>query len=825
MVSFKDPEAEEKYNLEYSDFIHKRIRDGSTWGILFYPLFALLDFAVYPDYFSFFIILRIISELVLGLGLAFSFSKSSRKFLQSIAIFQYVTLCASIIVMIHVADGYQSPYYVGLILTLLFLISIYPLSFRSTLVVTSATFLGYLIPIFIMGGIKEPIVLLTNSVFFFGVIFFLNISAYVTERMRRQEFAARYDLAHANEELKNLDRLKTRFFANVSHEVRTPLTSIIAPLQSLRQGDVGAMNLDQSDLLDQMHRNAIRLLDLINQMLDFSKLEAGEAHLRLAMVNLADYTGEIAFLFQEVVSRKGLTIDFEFNGDTEETVFIDKDRYERILTNLIRNGVKFTQEGGLGISLTRKKGFHILKVTDTGIGIPKSQLSHIFERFSQVDATSTRQYEGTGLGLAIVEESVRLMHGTISVESVLNMGTVFTIEIPDNLVEREPEAFVERRLSDRRQDAESGPESNRRNIERRQSDYSRIPVSELALVESQSFRTHGDPENGERPAVDVPETGRHVLVTEDNDDLRHYISRILERMGHRITSAANGEDAWNKLAAENSIDLLVTDIMMPKMDGYELLKLVRGNTKTKDLPVIMITAKAGDDPKLKALGIGADDYLPKPINVRELDARIRNLLTSRDLHIASAQASVLDQRMEELRMSFAQALEIRDAETGNHCREVLDIGSGIAEELGLQIDQTLMDSLLLHDIGKIGIPDEILLKPSSLDDSEYLIMQTHAELGKKLLEGFSNFREVSDIILAHQEHWDGTGYPRGLKGEEIHPIARIIAVADAYHAMTNTRPYRVALKEKEAVDELRKHRGSQFAPDVVDAFMRSRNLD
>jgi putative two-component system response regulator len=228
-------------------------------------------------------------------------------------------------------------------------------------------------------------------------------------------------------------------------------------------------------------------------------------------------------------------------------------------------------------------------------------------------------------------------------------------------------------------------------------------------------------------------------------------------MGHVVISAANGQEALEILLQVEGIDLVVTDIMMPKMDGYELLQAIRGNEVLRDICVIMITAKAGDDPKLRALGIGADDYLNKPINVRELDARIRNLLTAQELHRAAANAAVLDQRIDELRLSFAQTLSFRDAETATHSREVLEIGSQIAEELGIELDQTLKDSLLLHDIGKIGIPDRILLKKTYLENDERKLMERHAELGKELLEGFSNFRDVSEIIWAHQEHWDGTG--------------------------------------------------------------------
>lgn len=818
MVHFADSTVEEAYNKEQSEFFHKRIRTGSMWAIMFYPLFGILDLIVYRDYFTFFLLMRLISEGVLVAGLVASFFKKSRKYPQVIAIFQYLTLSFSILVMIHMSDGYLSSYYVGLILTLLFLLFIYPLSFRSTLSVTVIVFAGYLVPILIANEIYQPSILITNCTFFFGVIFFINVSAQIAENMRRQEFVARFNLAKANEELKTLDKLKTQFFANVSHEVRTPLTSIIAPLQSLRQGDVGSLDIDQNELLDQMHRNAIRLLDLINQMLDFSKLEAGKAHLRLSSVDMSTYTEEIVSLFREVTHRKEISLIYESGIGTDEQVYIDRDRFERIITNLIRNAIKFTESGGITVKLERNKKSLILTIADTGIGIPKDELPQIFNRFAQVDGTSTRSYDGTGLGLAIVEESVHLLHGDIKVESVIDMGTVFTINLPVDLVDREPHAFVERRVNDRRNIPEGRDNDDRRENERRKAEYSQIPVSDLAQVEGLTYAVHTPEEEDDEQNWD---TGKRVLIAEDTDDLRHYIAKILSKLGHNVVTVENGQAAWKILSEKGGIDLLVSDIMMPKMDGYELLQSIRNDDALKNLPVILITAKAGDDPKLKALGIGADDYLPKPINVRELDARIRNLLTSRDLLKSAANAAVLDQRIEELTMSFAQTLEIRDAETGNHSREVLEIGSRIARELGVEVDQTLKNSLLLHDIGKIGIPDDILFKHSRLSVEEMSEMKRHPEIGKQLLETFSNFHEVSDIILSHQEHWDGSGYPNGLAGEEIPLIARIIAVADAYHAMTNTRRYRKALTHEQAIEELRSNSGTQFAPDIVVAFIES----
>jgi len=814
------PEILTAFDREGREKSIREIRITAVVASISFLLFNILDWYVFPDFSRLFLLIRL-SVLVFNIIIALiTLCPKAYRVSYLLKMSAYLVYSASIITMIHLTGGYLSSYYAGVNIVLIGFMVLLPLDAVRTIVVCVFVYLGYLIPILVLQEIRHFDIFLNNNFFILTTILFSITSSYLSDRINLREFASRYNLARANQDLKKLDKMKTQFFANVSHEVRTPLTSIIAPLQSLRQGDVGGLNIDQNELLDQMHRNAIRLLDLINQMLDFSKLEAGKAHLRLSLIDISTYTEDIISLFKEVTIRKGLSLNFEDSESIDEQMYIDNDRYERIVTNLIRNAIKFTETGGITVSIQYDKDFFILVISDTGIGIPKNHLPHIFNRFEQVDGTTTRSFDGTGLGLAIVEESVHLMKGDIKVESVLDMGTAFTVRIPRNLIDREPDAFVERRNTERRNRPENWNGENRRNDERRKTDYSRIPISDLAQVESQTYSIHSGTVHSDNSNAD----GKRILLSEDTEDLRQYIMKILTNLGHEVIAARNGLEAWRILNKEKDIDILVSDIMMPEMDGYELLGNIRESSTLKDFPVILITAKSGDDPKLKALSIGADDYLPKPINVRELDARIRNLLSIRDLQHAAAEALVMDQRIEELMTGFAQSLEIRDAETGNHSRDVLEIGSLIATELGIRIDNTLKASLLLHDIGKIGIPDAILLKPSSLNDKEMDVMRQHPEIGKTLLENFMNFREVSDIIMAHQEHYDGTGYPRGLTGEEIPIIARIIAVADAYHAMTNTRRYRKALSREEAIEELQRNRGSQFDPEVIDAFVRTMRI-
>ena len=566
-----------------------------------------------------------------------------------------------------------------------------------------------------------------------------------------------------------------------------------------------------------MYRNSLKLLDMINQMLDFSKFEARKMQLRLKHLDIDELARDIVTTFQDVTERKGLKLRYVMESELQPA-YLDAEKLERILTNLIRNAIKFTERGSITVRVGSSVGNRWIEVRDTGIGIPAQHLANIFNRFQQVDSSSTRKYEGTGLGLTIVKESVELMQGSISVQSEEKMGTTFRVELPGNLDLLAPDAFIDRRRDpQRRQPLEESDADDRKQKSRRESDLARISVDDLALIEKDQMN-RGDGE-GHVAARSGNSHADRILLVEDNVDLRAYISKMLSRFGHEVTTAIDGLDGWEH-AQTDLPDLVVSDIMMPRMDGYELVGRIKSTDTTRHIPVILITAKPELESKLEGLQKGADDYLPKPINMRELDARIRNLLVTRNLQQALAREAELGARMEELSMSFSQSLEIRDFNTAGHSRDVLHLGTIIAEGIGIPIDRMLKDSLLLHDIGKLGIPDRILLKESSLDDEEWKIMKTHAELGANLLGHFESYRKISAIILAHQEHLNGSGYPKGLKGEEIPLLARIIGIADAYHAMTSNRPYRKALPASKAVRELTRNRGSQFDAALVDAFIK-----
>jgi response regulator RpfG family c-di-GMP phosphodiesterase/signal transduction histidine kinase len=792
---------------------------NSVWiSSVGFSLFIVLDYFIYTRLFLLFLAIRIgvvAANAIVFLTLRTSFA---RRHPREIAMIQYLVYGIAVIVMIHLAEGHASPYYAGLNVILLSSLFILPLDRRRMTIICALIYALYLLPILILQRIENFSIFLNNNFFLLATIAFSIISSHLSTRMRFREFSGRYNLAQANEELKKLDVLKSQFFANVSHEVRTPLTSIMAPVQSLYQGDVGPLQPEHQRLIGQVYINSLKLLDMINQMLDFSKFEAGKMQLRLRYTDLDELARDIASTFQDVIERKGLKMHYVRDGEVP-AIYLDNEKLERILSNLIRNAIKFTDSGTITLRIGAAAGKHWLEVRDTGIGIPAEHLPNIFKRFQQVDGSSTRRYEGTGLGLTIVKEAVELMRGTVSVQSEEGRGTTFRIEIPANLEQLVQDAFIERRrIPERRLLSFDFDGQDRRQQSRRVSDFAHISVDELALIDREHLNLRAKEssaaESVEGPAIDK------VLLVEDNVDLRSYVSRMLTRFGHQVTTAADGLDGWEHV--QNQLpDIVISDIMMPRMDGFELARKIKTTEKTRRIPVILITAKPELESKLTGLEIGADDYLPKPINIRELDARIKNLVTTRSFQQALAREAELNTRMEELSMSFSQSLEIRDFNTAGHSRDVLHLGTLIAEALGLPVDdRKFRESLLLHDIGKLGIPDRILLKESALNAEEWQIMRRHPEMGADLLGHFESYKEISLIILAHQEHYDGSGYPKGLSGEQIPIIARIIAIADAYHAMTSNRPYRKAMEPAAAAQELIRNRGTQFDPKLVDAFIQ-----
>ncbi|MBI3189617.1 MAG: response regulator, partial [Ignavibacteriales bacterium] len=412
-------------------------------------------------------------------------------------------------------------------------------------------------------------------------------------------------------QLKEVDQLKMKFFQNISHEFRTPLTLILGPIEKLLNGSVPEDTVKRD--LRLMRRNAQRLLRLINQLLDISKLEAGGMKLHASKGNFVAFIRGVTMSFHSLAERK--EIFFDVHSDVEEIeLYFDKEKMEKIIINLLSNAFKFTPDHGeIAVAIdsvtplplgeghgVRAREEVKISIRDTGIGIPPEKLPHIFDRFYQVDSSSTRMQEGTGIGLALVKDLVELHYGTITVTSTPGKGSEFIVTLPLGKSHLKQEEIVD----------ESSEVSHLR--------LNEVEVLDNASTHIEEVRVTKDEGENEKPIL---------LVIEDNADVREYIKSYLVPM-YNVLVAHDGAEGVER-AKETIPDLIISDVMMPKMDGYEVCSRLKQDEKTSHIPIILLTAKAAREDKISGLEIGADEYLIKPFDSTELLARVKNLIESR----------------------------------------------------------------------------------------------------------------------------------------------------------------------------------------------------
>lgn len=434
---------------------------------------------------------------------------------------------------------------------------------------------------------------------------------------RSKEIAsASAELKAANQELSRLyaktlelDELKTRFFANVSHEFRTPLTLMLGPLEELLarfapQSQQPAAAATEYEQLSLVHRNSLRLLKLVNSLLDFSRIEAGRMEAAYEATDLAAYTAELASLFRSATDNAGLRLAISC-PTLPEPVYVDRQMWEKIVLNLLSNAYKHTFAGEIEVALHWREKSVELTVRDTGVGIAPDQLEHIFDRFHRVPNVRARSHEGSGIGLALVQELARLHGGEISVTSTPGVGSTFTVTILAGTAHLPAERI---RLSQAVNTAPSG---------------ANFFAEEAVRWE---LGTEHDYDAGQQTGADksiAQNSGAsaHIVVADDNADMRGYVARLLRKQGYDVTAVRDGEAA---LAAvrQRRPDLVLTDIMMPGLDGIGLLSALREDRETSTIQVILLSARAGEDERIEGLKHRADDYLTKPFSARELLARV-----------------------------------------------------------------------------------------------------------------------------------------------------------------------------------------------------------
>jgi signal transduction histidine kinase/DNA-binding response OmpR family regulator len=438
-----------------------------------------------------------------------------------------------------------------------------------------------------------------------------------------------------------LDRAKTMFFSNVSHEFRTPLTLMLAPLEDALATAEGA----QHHQLALAHRNGVRLLRLVNNLLDFSRIEAGRAQASYAPTDLAAVSAEIAASFRGAMERAGLTLTVE-TAPLAEPIYLDRDMWEKILFNLLSNAFKFTHQGGvtLQVAPAADGAGAVVRVRDTGIGVSATELPRLFERFHRIEGAWGRSIEGSGIGLALVQELVRLHGGTIEAESTPGIGTCLTVRLRYGATHLPPDRLLATAANTGLANAAMFIEEATR----------WLPAEETTAPETPAGAVT-DPNPVPGLAAHARD-GQHIILADDNADMRDYLRRLLLAQGYAVTAVPDGAAALDEARAAPP-DLILSDVMMPKLDGFGLLRAVRGDAALAGTPVVLLSARAGEEAKIEGLDAGADDYLVKPFAARELLARVAtNIQMARIRREAAREVMRSEQRLTMTRERLDLAL-------------------------------------------------------------------------------------------------------------------------------------------------------------------------
>ena len=438
------------------------------------------------------------------------------------------------------------------------------------------------------------------------------------------------DARRRAEALAEIDRAKTAFFSNVSHEFRTPLTLMLGPTEAALAAPGAAL---RGESLEMVHRNQLRLLKLVNALLDFSRIESGRAQATYRPTDISALTRELAGAFRSAIEHVGLTFDVDCPPITAP-VYIDRDLWEKVVMNLLSNALKFTLEGSIRIAIHEHDGRIELTVQDTGAGIPDDHVDRVFERFHRVEGVRSRTHEGSGIGLALTHEVVRLHGGDITVSSQYGAGSTFTVQIPAGSTH----------LPQDRLAVEPGPSTTTREA--------------AAFVEE---ATRWLAQDGEPVAAHAASRDR-ILVADDNADMRDYLRQLLR--GWDVETVVNGAAALER-ARTSPPNLVITDVMMPELDGFGLLSALRADPRTSAIPVLMLSARSGEEARVSGLAAGADDYVVKPFSARELIARVRSLLA---LTEARREADLQKQHLHSLFMQAPTPILI--LEGPNHIIEL-----------------------------------------------------------------------------------------------------------------------------------------------------------
>ena len=523
--------------------------------------------------------------------------------------------------MMYERDGAISPYYAALNLVMLGSAIVMRWPLLDSIIILILSWCSYGIAALLHGPIApEDISMCYNNVYFLvltGIIIVAGTWQY--NGVRRSEFDLRWrldqnreELEASNRKLKELDELKSRFFANISHELRTPLTLLIAPLETLQGRNHQLSEAEERDLLSTMHGNAMRLLKLINDLLDLVRMEAGTMQVHMRKLEVTEFVQGLANAVRPVAQDKRVRIHTHVDQEIG-SVMVDPEKVERICLNLLFNAIKFTAAGGfVEFSAIRDDDWLVIEVRDTGMGIAPEHLPHLFTRFFQADTSSQRKFQGMGIGLALVKELAEVQGGSVGATSELGKGTVMTVKLPfkeatDDIIDIETRP-MEAAPSDPAPDGQEWISTLYRRAElfpAMTSLQATIRPVEISLT------------RGKKPKL---------LIADDEPDMLRFLHSQLSA-SFEVLEAVDGRQAVEK-AAQFLPEIILTDMMMPEMDGLQVCRELRNRASTKSIPVVLLTARADEHTKIECLAAGASDFLAKPFSMTEVNVRLKNLVNS-----------------------------------------------------------------------------------------------------------------------------------------------------------------------------------------------------
>jgi signal transduction histidine kinase len=687
------------------------VRTGAFVVFAINTAFVALDYFAYRELFAPFLATRIALNAVLLLiycRLSYSAPEAAE-----------VALCLStgamLLVVVYGSGASRSDYFAGLILLFVGIPVLLPLRARDAAGVCGILFALYAAAPLFSSEITDVRAFVIRCVFLASAGFESVVSCSLLERARYTDYLQRRELERARDQLAQLDEAKSRFTANIHHELRTPLTLMLAPLDAMLAGDFGAVDPGIRAYLETMHKNALRLLKLINNLLDFAKIESGQMEIQRQPLELSRVVGEIVSSAVPMAERKGVTLVAEV-AEGLPLVNADPDAIEKVVVNLVGNALKFTDvDGRITVSAELADGAELgdtagegarrcvrMTVADTGLGIPPEQLQKVFDRFAQVDGSATRKHEGTGIGLSLVKELVGLHGGRVWATSEgLGHGTQFHVMLPLGEADEDREAVVQaddgRALSLRRSFDALGADLDHHDEDdlAHDADASRGEAARYRTIEMErTVERHEFAQRAESPgAADGVDALPEVVVAEDNGDMRKLLVHLLSAE-FRVRAARNGREALD-FVRERAPALVLTDVMMPEMSGTELCEAIKGDASLAGVPVMLVTSKAERDMKIHGLELGADDYVTKPFHPRELLARARSLVRLRALQTELAeQNAALEKALDHLQRTEVALVQ------AERLAAVGELAAGIAHEVNNPVNFALNSLRMLKDTVK-----------------------------------------------------------------------------------------------------------------------------